>query len=84
MTKPRRCSKRTARRMRVGSSTKLRLCNTRMRRSLQVALAAVEIQQLAVALAIQADGHGVDGKIAAIEVLLDRAALHLGSTVGRS
>jgi len=44
---------------------------------LQVAQAPVIVEQLAVAAAIQADGHGVDGEIAPVEILLDRGAFDL-------
>ena len=57
---------------------KLRLCSTRITTSLQVLLAAVKVQQLAIVPRVEADGQGVDGKVAPVQVGLDGAALHLG------
>ncbi len=45
---------------------------------LQVAQAPEEVEQLPEALPAQGDGHGVDGEIAAVEVLPDRGDLHRG------
>ena len=50
--------------------------------SLQVVAAAVGVDQLAVVAGIEADGHGVDGEIAAGEVFINGAGGHRGQGSG--
>ena len=48
----------------------------------QVLFAAKKVEQLAPVLAIQADGQGIDRKVAAVQILLDRRTLDLGQRRG--
>ena len=79
MWKPYRCSKRTARMMRVGSSTKLRAWMMRIvLRWMSLWPPKKSTRQPNCPL-VEAEGHRIDGEVAAEEIHLDGREFHSGA-----